>query len=197
MGPQDGLDPRTLASVIREKQCRRPIKMSPMSQLEMTLPGRIPGGFGVTVRLMSDGELTRLELPRCLAALETAAQMPAGNAGFSRRNSGSARSEIPLPGCGLVNPLHDALYRLRLDAEIAVRRAAPPWRRFACRRRSLCAGHRVSAAAILGAAPGRLAGQASPVFATISAGTVTSPGSLSNMVSPELLRPVTDERGCR
>ena len=29
--------------------------------------------------------------------------------------------------------------------------------------------------------------------ATINAGTATSPGSLSNKVSPELLRPVTDE----
>ena len=41
--------------------------------------------------------------------------------------------------------------------------------------------------------PGGLAGQASTALATISAGTATSPGSLSNKVSPELLRPVTDE----
>jgi hypothetical protein len=38
--------------------------MSPVCQFEMTLPG----GFaeGVTVRLMSDGELTRLEVLRDL-----------------------------------------------------------------------------------------------------------------------------------
>src|SRR5690348_12430534 len=50
-----------------------------------------------------------------------------------------------------------------------------------------------SAAAILGASPGGLAGQESPVLATISTGTATRSGSLSNRVSPELLRPVTDE----
>jgi hypothetical protein len=38
--------------------CRRPIKMSPVCQLEMTLRGNSGGCQGVTVRLMSDGELT-------------------------------------------------------------------------------------------------------------------------------------------
>src|SRR6516164_5358922 len=32
--------------VIRPKSCRRPIKMSLLCQLEMTLPGGIPGGVG-------------------------------------------------------------------------------------------------------------------------------------------------------
>jgi len=36
--------------------------MSPLCQLQMTLPGGFPGVSGVTVRLMSDGELTRLEV---------------------------------------------------------------------------------------------------------------------------------------
>jgi hypothetical protein len=35
--------------------------MSPVCQLEMTLPGGVRGVLGVTVRLMSDGELSRLE----------------------------------------------------------------------------------------------------------------------------------------
>jgi len=39
--------------------------MSPLCQFEMTLPG-FAGGFGVTVRLMSDGELSRLEVLRDL-----------------------------------------------------------------------------------------------------------------------------------
>src|SRR5215469_13478078 len=36
--------------------------MSPVCQLEMTLPGDFRGVSGVTVRLMSDGELSRLEV---------------------------------------------------------------------------------------------------------------------------------------
>jgi hypothetical protein len=47
---------RSYASFI----CRRPIKMSLLCQLQMTLPWGFPRGFGVTVRLMSDGELLRL-----------------------------------------------------------------------------------------------------------------------------------------
>jgi hypothetical protein len=35
--------------------------MSPVRQLEMTLARGYPGVFGVTVRLMSDGGLRRLE----------------------------------------------------------------------------------------------------------------------------------------
>ena len=38
--------------------------MSPLCQLEMTLPGGIPGVFGATVRRMSDGELSRIEVLR-------------------------------------------------------------------------------------------------------------------------------------
>jgi hypothetical protein len=40
--------------------------MSPVCQLEMTLPGGFPGVLGVTARLMSDGELSRLEVLRDL-----------------------------------------------------------------------------------------------------------------------------------
>jgi hypothetical protein len=36
--------------------------MSPFCQLQMTLPGDFRGVFGVTVRLMSDRELRRLEV---------------------------------------------------------------------------------------------------------------------------------------
>ena len=36
--------------------------MAPLCKVEMTLPGGFLGVFGVTVRLMSDGELTRLEI---------------------------------------------------------------------------------------------------------------------------------------
>src|SRR5438105_616423 len=53
--------------------------MSPLCQLEMTLPGGFPGGVRVTVRLMSDGELTRLEVLRDLdqrrLTVETTAQL--------------------------------------------------------------------------------------------------------------------------
>jgi hypothetical protein len=38
--------------------------MSPVCQLEMTLPRGFSGVFGVTVRLMSDRELQRLEVLR-------------------------------------------------------------------------------------------------------------------------------------
>ena len=40
--------------------------MSPLCQLEMTLPGDFRGVSRVTVRLMSDGELTRREVLRDL-----------------------------------------------------------------------------------------------------------------------------------
>jgi hypothetical protein len=36
--------------------------MSPLCQLQMTLPGGIPGDLWVMVRLMSDRELRRLEV---------------------------------------------------------------------------------------------------------------------------------------
>jgi hypothetical protein len=45
---------------------RRRIKMSPLCQSQITLPGGFPGGVGVTVWLMSDGELSRLEVLRDL-----------------------------------------------------------------------------------------------------------------------------------
>jgi len=38
--------------------------MSPLCQLEMTLPGEFRGVFGVTVRQMSGGELSRIEVLR-------------------------------------------------------------------------------------------------------------------------------------
>ena len=37
------------------------MKMSPLCQLQMTLLGGFPGVLGVTVRLMSDGQLSRPE----------------------------------------------------------------------------------------------------------------------------------------
>jgi hypothetical protein len=46
--------------------CKRPIKMSPAWQLEMTLPGGFPGVSRVTVRLMSGRKLSRLEVLRDL-----------------------------------------------------------------------------------------------------------------------------------
>jgi hypothetical protein len=46
--------------------CRRRIKMSPLCQLQMTLLGDFRGALGVTIRLMSDGELSRLEVLRDL-----------------------------------------------------------------------------------------------------------------------------------
>jgi hypothetical protein len=51
----------------------------------------------------------------------------------------------------------------------------------------------VRASAIFGASVGGLAGQVSPVLLTINTGTVICPGSLSNKLSPALLRPVTDD----
>jgi hypothetical protein len=36
--------------------------MTPLCKIEMTLPGGFPGGVRGTVRLMSDGELSRLVL---------------------------------------------------------------------------------------------------------------------------------------
>src|SRR5204862_4286000 len=57
--------------------CRRPIKMSPVCQLEMTLPWGFLGG--VWGDGLSDGELTRLELLRDLdqrrLTVETTAQL--------------------------------------------------------------------------------------------------------------------------
>src|SRR3954447_15476596 len=47
-------------------ECRRPIKMSLLCQIEMTLPRGFREVPGVTVRLMSDKGLTRLEVLRDL-----------------------------------------------------------------------------------------------------------------------------------
>jgi hypothetical protein len=57
--------------------------MSPLCQLQMTLPGGFPGVLGVTVRLMSDGELSRLEVRRDLDGkrLTTAAAAQWGSSG--------------------------------------------------------------------------------------------------------------------
>ena len=58
--------------------CRRPIKMSLLCQLQMTLPEGFPGVLGVTVRLMSDGELRRIDDSRYGvndAALEDAVRL--------------------------------------------------------------------------------------------------------------------------
>src|ERR1041385_7102293 len=46
--------------------CRRPIRMSLLCQIEMTLPRIFREEPGVTVRLMSDTELARLEVLRDL-----------------------------------------------------------------------------------------------------------------------------------
>src|ERR1700730_6625458 len=58
----------------------RRIKMSPVCQLEMTLLGDFRGVSGVTVRLMSDGELSRLEVPmdpdQRLLTTEPAGRLP-------------------------------------------------------------------------------------------------------------------------
>src|SRR4029078_12440991 len=46
--------------------CRRPIRMSLLCQIDMTLPRVFREVSGVTVRLMSDKELARLEVLRDL-----------------------------------------------------------------------------------------------------------------------------------
>src|SRR5215218_8424413 len=50
----------------RPQWCRRPIRMSLLCQIEMTLPRIFREAPGVTVRLMSDKELARLEVLRDL-----------------------------------------------------------------------------------------------------------------------------------
>src|SRR5215469_12323431 len=65
--------------------CRRPIKMSPACQLEMTLPGGFRGVSRVTVRLMSDGELTRLEVLRDLDQKRLTTAAAAQLLGLGRR----------------------------------------------------------------------------------------------------------------
>src|SRR3954466_9334542 len=48
------------------KNCRRPIRMSLLCQIDMTLPRMFREVSGVTVRVMSDKELARLEVLRDL-----------------------------------------------------------------------------------------------------------------------------------
>jgi hypothetical protein len=62
------------------------MKMSPVCQLEMTLPG---GFSGVTVRLMSDGELSRLNSPQRQAKIEHALDHAAAGT-RTRKRSGRA-----------------------------------------------------------------------------------------------------------
>jgi Winged helix-turn helix len=51
----------------------------------MTLPGGFPGGLGVTVRLMSDGELARLEVLRDLDQRRLTTEAAAQLLGLERR----------------------------------------------------------------------------------------------------------------
>ncbi len=71
-------------SNLRRHFCTRRIKMLPRCQLEMTLPGGYPGMFGVTVRLMTDGKLSRLVVLRDLnwrqLTTEAAVQLPRASA---------------------------------------------------------------------------------------------------------------------
>jgi len=59
--------------------------MSPVCQLQMTLPGGFPGVSGVTVRLMSDGELTRLEVLRDLDQRRLTTEVATQLLGLERR----------------------------------------------------------------------------------------------------------------
>ena len=59
--------------------------MSPLCQLEMTLPGVFRGVSGVTVRLMSDGELSRLEVLRDMDQRRLTTEAAAQLLGLERR----------------------------------------------------------------------------------------------------------------
>ena len=59
--------------------------MSPLCQLEMTLAGGFPGGVRVTVRLMTDAELSRLEVLRDLDQKRLTTTAAAQLLGFGRR----------------------------------------------------------------------------------------------------------------
>jgi hypothetical protein len=59
--------------------------MSPACQLEMTLPGVFRGVSGVTVRLMSDEELSRLEVLRDLDQKRLTTEAAAQPLGLERR----------------------------------------------------------------------------------------------------------------
>src|SRR5271154_5918965 len=77
--------PFSIKRLIGHFLCRRPIKMSLLCQLEMTLPGDFRGVSGVTVRLMSDGELTRLEVLRDLDQRRLTVEAAAQLLGLQRR----------------------------------------------------------------------------------------------------------------
>ena len=59
--------------------------MSTACQLQMTLPPEFSGGVGVTVQLMSDGELTRLEVLRDLDQRRLTVERAAQLLGLERR----------------------------------------------------------------------------------------------------------------
>jgi len=61
------------------------MKMSLLRQLPMTLPGGFPEVLGVTVRLMSDGELPRLEVLRDLDRKRLTTTAAAQLLGLERR----------------------------------------------------------------------------------------------------------------
>src|SRR5215212_5774175 len=65
--------------------CRRPIKMSLLCQIDMTLPRMFREVSGVAVRLMSDKELTRLEVLRDLEERRLTPTMAARLLGLERR----------------------------------------------------------------------------------------------------------------
>src|SRR3954462_12239515 len=67
------------------KNCRRPIRMSLLCQIEMTLPRICREVSGVTVRLMSDKELTRLEVLRDLDQRRLTPVVAAQLLGLERR----------------------------------------------------------------------------------------------------------------
>src|ERR1019366_4466329 len=78
--------------------CRRPIKMSPLCQIEMTLPGDFSEGVWVTVRLMSDGELTRLEVLRDLDQRRLTITAAAQLLGLERRQGFRLFGAYPAAG---------------------------------------------------------------------------------------------------
>ena len=59
--------------------------MSPLCQLQMTLPGGFPGVSGVAVRLMSDGEPWPLQVLRDLDQKRLTTQAAAQLLGLERR----------------------------------------------------------------------------------------------------------------
>src|SRR5215217_4732318 len=72
-------------AVYATKKCRRPIRMSLLCQIDMTLPRIFRGVSGMTVRLMSDKELARLEVLRDLDQRRLAPIAAARLLGLERR----------------------------------------------------------------------------------------------------------------